>query len=251
VDSLALRVAARFAARPIPLDKAAIRKLSEELAAKVAAYAAKHDPEAPMWPADEEIPWSFTIKSVNGVDLQIEGHFNGEHGHSPHLITGGRASKPDLLDDQTADIHVRITLNASKPCKEYLDVEYQLPLLAGQIYSVLVHELTHAAEFQYIRKAPVPDHYLPPEGRAKSFDDYYNSPHEVRAYMQQVIEDIVYKAPGYRKRVAPDLSPHDFVMKLLRTSDKWKQIEHHLNPKNTATILKAVYDALVKRGVLS
>ena len=79
--------------------------------------------------------------------------------------------------------------------------------------------------------------------------EYYNSPHEVRAFMQQILNDILPKARGFRRNVEPH-NDHAFVMRLLNTSSKWKQIQRHLEPKNEALILKAAYRALVEAGIL-
>jgi hypothetical protein len=245
-------VVARFASRPIPLDKGAIRRLADDLAKQVAAYAARQPPDMLLGHDHRMLQWAWTAKTVKGEDIKVDGFFFSQPGKSPNLITGAHTQEVDVMRDlEEGDVHLGIRLNGSLPFSAFTDGEHEgTNGLRYQIYNELVHELTHVAEWWYLQKKKVVE-----ESDVKSAPDrardYYNSPHEIRAYMQQIIEEILPKAAGFRKHVVPHGTPHEYILKLLNTSAKWKQISRFLNPQNEAKILKAVYDALVREGILS
>lgn len=251
MDPLAPRVAERFASRPVPLDKAAIRALAEDLAKKVAAYAARQPPEHLLGRDSKMLEWSWKAKTVKEEDIAVNGYFYSAPSSSSNLVTGGQTVENDLLDE--GDVTVRIRLNGSRPYADFTDGESTggngLPYL---INDVLVHELTHVAEWWYLSQKKQQPHVEPElrgEERRKSDIAYYNAPHEVRAYMQQIIEEILPRARGF-KRVLKPKTPHEYILKLLNTSVRWKQVRDYLTPANEAKILKATYDALDKGGYL-
>lgn len=250
MDALSLRVAARFAARPIPLDKAAIKQLSNRLAEELAAFAGRHHLDQLLGHNDNLLEWSWVAKTVTkGENVTVAGRFFSAPSSSKSLITGAHVTKADLLDD--ADVVLAIRLNGSLPYSAFTDTENEGTAgLRWLINNELVHELTHVAEWWFLPKRRLPTQESDVLKSEEGAQAYYNSPHEVRAFMQQVVDEILPKAAGFR-RVTKPASTHDFVTKLLNTSRKWKQIEPHLNQQSTATLIKGVYRSLVDAGVIS
>jgi hypothetical protein len=241
--TLTLRVAARYATRPIPLDKGEIRQLAEELGKKVEDHCRRQPQDMQLGHDSQVLAWSWKIKSVRGDDMRIDGAFSSEPSQSDQLITGAYIRRADLLED--GDLHLVIRLNGSKTYGDYVDTH----TLSNLIFNDLIHELTHAAEWWYhSHKDLVQESAVLSD--PESADRYYNSPHEVRAYMQQIVDNLRNIAPGYRKRVMPHASPQEFVNKVLDMLPKWRQIRDHLTPQNKALILKAVYRALDEDGLV-
>ena len=244
---LALRVAARFATRPIPLDKGAIRQLADRLAKQVATWAARQPPDLLLGPDHHMLDWSWEAQVVKGEKMHIHGFFISEPTKSPNLVIGAAAFKPDPFDFEVeGEAAIRIRLNGSKPFKDFLDGEHEgTNGLRYQINNVLVHELSHIAEFRFLQRKDVHRFEDSEEGKK----EYYNSPTEVRAYMQQIVDEIMPKARSFKKFVKP-VSTHDFVMKLLHTSPRWKQVQPYLKPHSEALILKGVYHELDAAGLV-
>lgn len=106
-----------------------------------------------------------------------------------------------------------------------------------------MHELTHASEpapFKNIKQTA-----LPREFRGKDIEGYYNNPHEVRAYMQEIV---LYFVSKWKKAHLPT--------ELNRFLAKWKedlpdnlrQSLHYMTPENRNKIWSAVFRALQNRS---
>jgi hypothetical protein len=108
--------------------------------------------------------------------------------------------------------------------------------------STLLHEITHALD--KATKSNYHDDSKGPYGVDPA--RYYNDPSEVRAYMQQIVDDVLVFAE--RARNKPLLTGTKLVSDALRSSPRWMQIRQHLTKENTALMLKAVYRALADGG---
>lgn len=244
MDAIALRVAAKFSARPIPLDTGAIRKLTDELAGRVSAYASRLPQDMPLGHEDRFLEWKWTTKTLKGREIHIKGYFTAEMSRHDRPVLNAHVSQPHWMsDDLDVDVLLGITLNGSMSAASFTSTVSHA--LKADLYQALVHELTHVAEWEYVPKNDVDSPHEPSQKK-----DYYNSPHEIRAFLRQILEDILPKAAGSFKRIMKPRSNHDFVMKLLGTSTKWKQIQGYLTRQNEALILKAVYRALEEQGLL-
>jgi len=239
------RIATRFleATRPIPLDKKAIKQLAEDLAKQVANYAAKQPHQDMLMGNDSKVlDWTWKTTTVTGRPVQVYGYFYSKYSKSPSLIIEANVRTADLLED--GEVSLGIGLNGSLPMSAFTDADDEgAKGLKYLINYELVHELTHVAEFWFIQKGV---NQVDQNDQPKDMKGYYNSPHEVRAFMQQILDEIMPKARGFR-RIEPK-NNHAFVTKLMNTSNKWKQISPHLNSMNEAKIIKAVYTALTEAG---
>jgi hypothetical protein len=149
--------------------------------------------------------------------------------HDAHMNASGR---------RDASVYVRVNV-ASPDITELRDhPEKFFPI----IRSKLLHELTHVRD--YIRERDVID-------PSEDLRGYFNSPHEVRAYMQQIIDDVLRVAPSLQEKAYLSRTPNELVVEgSLSESLAWNKIERFLNATNRARILKNVVLALSDRGLL-
>jgi hypothetical protein len=108
-------------------------------------------------------------------------------------------------------------------------------VLADQMYPLLIHELTHAADTY----AP----QLPSKSMADAqdhLDSYYNSPGEVRAYLQEVVDEVERFLPNYQRFVRLFHGDGKAVEVLLKNSETWKKASPHWTETNRRLVIKAV-----------
>jgi len=234
-----------LAARPIPIDKSALRGVATRLekaflqACKVAMRTKAGQPIQwrEVWGRD-----SHTLRNVMGENLTVD-----------ILITAGKSRGPGPFVDaggygfnrQTGRSVVIIKLNGSYSATEYADAA-KTGMLHSGIYDILIHEMTHAADVAIKAKykaGPASGPYTVEDEAA-----YYNDPKEVRAYMQQVVDEIL-RYGGKRENLERALKVfkgprHRGIEVLLKNTETWPEIEKHLTRQNRNKILKAVYQAL-------
>jgi len=99
----------------------------------------------------------------------------------------------------------------------------------------LLHELTHVADVYRKKKDKTTTRVL----REDEVDpvEYYNDPAEVRAFMQEIVEDIRKQYPRMRKV----FSEREALGYAIKVSDTWEQVWVHLNRKNRQKLLSAVW----------
>lgn len=110
---------------------------------------------------------------------------------------------------------------------------------------MLIHELTHVSDYS-TTSYDLGDNTI--GATPQSLPAYYNDPAEVRAYMQQIVDDVMERRgnPMFSKikRTRP------LLLSMIRNSPIWKQISPYLTPQNRNLILKAVYTVAQDRGFL-
>ncbi len=103
-------------------------------------------------------------------------------------------------------------------------------LVYEQIYIALVHEMTHVAEMAFVQDAP-----RAPGGTP----EYYNSPHEVRAFMQMIVDELEGVLPRYamlEKRFGSGKALSMF----LNFSQTWGKVEKYWTEVNKHKVIKTV-----------
>jgi hypothetical protein len=114
------------------------------------------------------------------------------------------------------------------------------------LYSILLHEVTHSADRIFKRRLEYSPSEVIEKGEA-AWGPYVNDAQEVRAFMQQIVDEVV-SAAG---KIADYAKTNEKLVDLsLKLSTTWKLIEKHLNSRNKKLILKAVYDALDRAEML-
>jgi len=257
----------RMATRPIRIDKALIRRVVQnELVPQVKRWLERHPhPDQPIGARDTAVAEArFYVDSVDGTEqLRID-----------VLVISARATRkayPVLMgtagtrhfENGEAFVQVTLQLNGAMSPNEYLATNGSNTDLASFVtdrftplsectsetclpfglYTVLIHETTHAAETAF--RKPLQYEY-DKDYKVKNEKDYVNDPHEVRAFMQQIVDETV--------RMAHKLSEHMSGTKLvdssLRLSFTWSNIEKDLNARSRKLILTAVYQAFSDDGLL-
>jgi hypothetical protein len=238
VDVLTLRVAARFIqARPIPLDHGAIKRDSDRIAHYITKYTAHFPSEqvvgrhAKIFDNQETSVWV-----IGGDFITIPVLFESTLSKSTSFTVGGMYS--------VVKREIWVHINGSKTFGDFADPENQ-PLVSADIFKVLIHELTHAAEGRFL-----PHEIVDPKESPEERNAYFNQAHEVRAYMQQIVSQCLDIANRYLLRKQYKGRPHQFVEAVVDLSETWKKVRDYMNPQSKAKILKAVYMALDEAGLL-
>ncbi len=228
---------ARPQTRPIPINKSSIRKFVTET----------------LLPAVEE--WLYTQPQSKPLGVRAEVVDGGyisylRSNKKEHVVRVVVAAKPALNTNEAvgsalfSDRKVTLFLNGRFSPSELLEGN-----LAGSLFSFLIHEITHSAD---IFAPELTYHYS--DARSETTRHIYvNDPSEVRAFMQQIVEETSASARNklYRELAARKTDKNRaLVDAILKASLTWSDIERHLNVRNRAKILKAVYDDLEREGLL-
>jgi hypothetical protein len=135
------------------------------------------------------------------------------------------------------------------------------PAIYKHIYSVLIHEITHAVE--RIRYLQTDDDLLgfgldqgsqfdktrikTRKDKKKTLKEYYNNPKEVKAYLQQIAEEVetylIEKHGSVTKTSIHNGLGDAFEFYGSKT---WQKVSRYLSPKNKTYIRKAVFTYIVE-----
>lgn len=142
-----------------------------------------------------------------------------------------------------AELHSEERTQPLHACKHEKCIAYGL-------YSILLHELTHVAE-EPLRKRRAPT-YSPGDERerAEPSRGYINDPSEVRAFLQQIVDEVEHNAEDSLLWEHLRQNRHGFLDAVLALSTTWSIVEKQLSPSNRARILKSVYELLTRKGLL-
>jgi len=116
------------------------------------------------------------------------------------------------------------------------------PRLEDEVYSVLLHEVTHATELPGVRlhQAAKPSSW----NNLPSVKEHHNRPYEVRAYLQQVADEV-------KASMARGLS----FAAAIQASSTWRNVSPHLEPRGKKRLLAgvatAVEDAVLVQNLTS
>lgn len=221
VDVMAYRVAAR----PIKLDKRGIKKEANELARKIWSDVKKLPQDEPI--GKYVINFEMTITNVVGETVPVLVVVRSNPSSGPYTVTGGGAGKA------RGGEAILIQINASHNPPMFSPNSS----LDRELYKLLLHELSHIAD-KFKKTAPT-------TRRIKREDEvdpkeYYNKPTEVRAFMQEVVEDV----RRYFPKISRKFNQKDTMKYSLNLSDTWNHIKPHLNRKNKNKILSAVWNEI-------
>lgn len=262
MDILTLRVAARFqtAARPVPIDKKGIAQFVEKTLMPGIVRWLKHqsNQDEPLGDRTGIIARELEVESVDGKELllaEVIIKSVGSKGKWAAVLGGSSGSR--RWESGQGRIKVTLWLNGALTPADFLVPQpgtdrlqplsrctYETCLPYG-LYSILIHELTHTAESMFQK---VPEYLRGVDNpMAEKPREYVNDPQEVRAFMQQVVDEAVKGARHLRSHAK---SNQWLINYSLRMSTTWKIIEPDMTHANKAKILKAVYEAFEKEGLL-
>ncbi len=147
---------------------------------------------------------------------------------SPHFVLGGALHR---IGSDRLEITVR--LNAMKAVEDFRS---QKQWLIREVYSTLLHEITHAKDFQRPKSYEISERGTPTDPKT-----YYNDPQEVRAFLQQILDQTRAFVIHTHELLGEDLEADTtLVENALRASLVWDEIKRHLSPQNRKHILRIV-----------
>ncbi len=141
---------------------------------------------------------------------------------------------------------VEIVIEGAYTWQKLKELRYYL---VKDLYTALLHELTHAADHAYDNETAALGRppYMAKDG---TLDDaeYWNDPREIRAFLQEVVDEALARAETFVRTHRGDNFTRDQVLEYVYGGKMWKQTAEFMNERNRAKILKAVYTALVDAG---
>ena len=243
----------RSASRPIRIDKLAIRRLVDgELIPELTAWLKRQDQEEPIGAKRGIAGTTLVVSPVGGrPPLKVAITVRSVRSPSDELavVSGQAALLPWDWQDDEQRVEVALNLNARLTPVEYLNERMSAnasdrKYVPYGLYSVLIHELTHVMEMPFMR-GPA---YEQEDERPSNVKEYVNSPIEVRAFMQQIVDEVLVWAKRAVSRTGK--TNRSLIDQVLRRSTTWQRVHHHMNAANRKKLLSAVYDALDTAGLL-
>lgn len=241
----------RKAGRAIPIDRTRIRDLAKELTREIQTGISKiylrmlddketdlslfDGMEGPILLHPRE---QLEVTNVRGnrvrVPIYVVVKPDSERAVG-NFLTGGHVRSYPGEGGHRTFTSLEIGLNGSRPARQFFG-RWAPKQIEKEIYSVLVHEITHLQDWFRM------------SDRSKDFATYVNRPQEVRAFMQQVVDEVLERQEEIAKKSdgwALNLSS-EFVESRLDESRSWHRIKKELNTVNRRLILKAVARALAE-----
>jgi hypothetical protein len=173
----------------------------------------------------------YDIQTVDGSPMSMYIRLQAVETDSPYYVLGGGFGWHRSYQMPIVVINVNGGMAADQLGKAAKARQVQ-----NQLYPVLIHELTHAAD-KYSKG--VGDRMTQEEARGN--EDYYNNPSEVRAYMQEVVDEINFDNwPKFQKTFGPGKG----IEYLLKTSPTWQEVSLHWTERNKRLVIKAVAQAI-------
>lgn len=218
----------RVIARVIPMDKAGIRELSKDLEQVLAkALAHREGPIGTMVFGQ----YPYEVRTVDGGSLRVWIRLHSVPSRDFRYIVGGGLGK--VKGQPVVVINVNGNLAA-----EVLWKSAHARAMHDQIFPVLLHELTHAAD----KFAPAPGETKTEQGLQDDLDFYFNNGSEVRAYMQEIVDELGSRFGHFEK--LKRLFGAKAITTLLNLSPTWQRVSPHWTRQNQNKVMKAVYQAL-------
>jgi len=169
--------------------------------------------------------------------------------------TGGRVvTRQTGENDPGMPMYVQVDLNPDRTYKEMADGADKLE---REIYSILIHEMTHAQDVLMTQRdlKRHKDKHTVPEDTPNSLRteaenrEYYNKPTEVRAFKQQVSDEV----RSELERMYEDEDDADWismdseaVMEMLGKSTTWSRVKGYLSRPNKRKFLETVASVVRK-----
>lgn len=218
--------------RGIPVDKPAIRELAQDVEALVAR---KLEHKTGLIGKVDFGQLPFELRAVDGSQRKVWIRVRSVPSRDVRYFVGGGMGT--ARGGQTVVI---IDVNANLEAEQVWKATSAKTTATWNLYPILLHELTHAAD-------------IVSQGLGMSQEDargnaaYYNDPSEVRAYMQEVIDEVEQRASHFAKLKAR-FGQRALGM-LLNMSPTWTEISPHWTRANQQKVLKAVYQTLESSGI--
>lgn len=240
----------RRAARPIPVDKPALAALAKQLVRELPKHL-KFRPSEMDRPLNHQrgfsANWGFALGLYETTDVlgfpvtvPVKVNWATMVDWSPTrqwIAGGGVTSRHFGPRGRGSKIGMFLKINAARSPN---DILAHLDRVEKEAFSVLIHEVTHLRDLL--------------QGLAEYHDDdgspdtYYNSPREVRAFMQQIADEALAYVESQAKLVGVGLWGIQLSSRLieqaLATSLTWDRIRRFLTSRSERLVLRGVERAL-------
>jgi hypothetical protein len=237
----------RRAARPIPVDKAQARKLAKRIVKDLPGELRFRPDDMqgridfargyrPGWvlPAG-----TYLTQTVQGdqveVPVRVKYKALEEWGVRRWVSGGGIEVRYHGRRGYGSKMAMNLFINSGARVQDLLD---HLGEVEDELYSVIIHEATHLMDLLKLEYA----------ADDVGEEAYHNAPSELRAFMQQIADELITEAQRLGQTVgAWGLGPSpsgDMVDTLLSRSTTWERIRKSLKPASTKLILRGVTRAL-------
>ena len=120
---------------------------------------------------------------------------------------------------------VFVYINSTRTPRELLE---NLEAVEREVFSVLIHETTHLRDLLTHK----------PEGYRDDALVYHNEPAEVRAFMQQIADEVLEHLGGAEPTGAS-------MREALKASATWRRVADSLTPANRRLVLRGVSTAVL------
>lgn len=243
----------RTAARPIPVDKPALAKLAKQLVTELPKHL-KFRPDD----MDQRLSWCRQFRPNWGFQLgvyettDVKGGYVGvpvrvkwanmeDWNPTRQWIAGGGVlTRHFERGGVGSKLEMYVKINAARTPNEMLT---HLDRIEKEAFSVLIHETTHLRDLL----KGVDAYQEAEEGEGKDAL-YYNSPREVRAFMQQIADEVI----EFVEKEAKVLGVGTWGIALNgRTLDRaldmsitWDRVRKSMAPANLKLVIKGVERAL-------
>lgn len=212
------------ARRPIPIDKSLIGREVDRMVASVMKLM-RSLPDQPIGKQDVHLE-SIELSNARGEKKEVWAILIARPGSGRDLLLDAGYSQTKFGDS------IVIWLNGGLTPTDFQE---RLRELRQGIWKVVIHEMTHVIDLSEGGSSG--------EVAPKTMDEwvrYFNLPREVRAYMQEIVDQVVKAVPrGHAGRVDQKL-----IDRALAGSRTWKEIGQLFSSTNRKKILQAVYAAV-------
>lgn len=240
----------RTAARPIQIDKVQARRLANKARRMLPGQLRfrADDMEGPLKYARGFNPnkWFYHVGVASMTDVrgqQVEVPFQVQSKSDPtwgprRWIAGGGVATRKFHDSPIrSKLSLYVTINTERSPKDLIE---HLDEVEDEIFSVLAHEFTHLRD---LLTEDAPD-------AGQDLEAYYNRPTEVRAFMQQVVDEVLRRLhklgdqPGGGWIFAGPGPSSQFIEDRLYESLTWDRVHRYLTPATEHLMLKSVARAI-------
>lgn len=238
----------------VPVDRKKAREVADSIAEKLSGMKFRDEDESLF--NNRSQPWPVKLPRVQLFGVKGKREFwvpvEVDIGEAPEdnwkmsrkYVAGGKAVHRHLgKDDSGYPMQVNIKLDRDRTPAELAKDSKRV---SDEIYHVLIHELTHAADVMPTPKQKE-DRARKDEAGKSDSQKYHNKPEEVRAFKRQIAEEVEDRMKElFDSEEDPDWIDQNanIVRNVLDSSKTWERIRKDLTPENRKSVLKTIADVV-------
>jgi hypothetical protein len=142
--------------------------------------------------------------------------------------------------------YIEVVLNGAYRWRKLKELRYQL---VKDLYTTLLHELTHISDLRYRDGHPEKHSYRDAGGDIDD-DKYYSDKFEVTAFVQEVCDEALQRAEDFVRSHRNENYTRTQLIDYVSSGRTWKQRVGNMRPTDQARVMKAVYSTLVDAGLI-